>query len=82
MDVGEEGADAVAAVGGGRVARGTRVGEPVGVVVVAFCWGVFDELEGLEVGSGGVVSLEGEGAVFDAPDYCVSGDGGGLGGAG
>jgi hypothetical protein len=33
--------------------------EPVRVEVVVLRRGVFDELEGLEVGAGGVVALEG-----------------------
>lgn len=78
MDIRKERANAVPAYGSGSV---PRVGEPVGVVVVAFGGAVFHELEGLEVLARGVVALEGEGAGLDAADQGVAGDEGGLRGA-
>jgi hypothetical protein len=56
VHVGEEGAHPVAADGGRGVLAGR---EPVRVEVVVLCRRVFDELEGLEVGAGRVVALEG-----------------------
>lgn len=78
LDVAEEGADAVAAQRRGRV---RRLGEPVGVEVVALRDGVLDQLDGLQVRLGHVEALEGEGARLDAAHDGVAGDGGGLGGA-
>jgi hypothetical protein len=65
----EEGTEPVAAHGSGRLRSG---GEPVCVVVVSLTASVLHKLEGLEVRTGHIEALEGEGARLYTADGVVA----------